>query len=58
MFCIDDNVLFVQQMLLDTLSSCNDKVLAAFHRHCVTSMVQEQVKGLSVVGYKVFIQVL
>ncbi|ROT79841.1 transmembrane protein 214 [Penaeus vannamei] len=48
----------VKKLLLQTLSGCNDKVLAAFHKHCVTSMVQEQVKGLSVAGYKVFIQIM
>lgn len=45
------------QLVLNTVSGCSDGVLAAFHKHCVQAMVQEQVKGLGVVGYKLFIQV-
>ncbi|XP_069949326.1 transmembrane protein 214-B [Cherax quadricarinatus] len=48
----------VKMLLIKTLSTCNDNVLAAFHKHCLTSMVHEQVKGLGVAGYKVFIQIL
>lgn len=48
----------VKNLLIETFTSCSDSVLAAFHKHCVASMVQEQVKGLSVVGYKLFIQML
>ncbi|XP_068228650.1 LOW QUALITY PROTEIN: transmembrane protein 214-B [Palaemon carinicauda] len=48
----------VKQLLLSTLSQCSDTVLASFHKHCITSMVQEQIKGLSVAGYKLFLQIL
>lgn len=48
----------VKKLLLSTLARCSDSVLASFHKHCVTSMVQEQIKGLSVCGYKLFIQIL
>ncbi|XP_050699167.1 transmembrane protein 214-A-like isoform X2 [Eriocheir sinensis] len=48
----------VKNLLIETFSCCSDSVLASFHKHCVTSMVQEQVKGLSVIGYKLFIQIL
>ncbi|XP_071514353.1 transmembrane protein 214-B-like isoform X2 [Panulirus ornatus] len=48
----------VKKMLVNTLSGCSDNLLAAFHKHCVTSMVQEQIKGLGVAGYKLFIQIL
>ncbi|KAK4297548.1 hypothetical protein Pmani_030039 [Petrolisthes manimaculis] len=48
----------VKKLVLSTVSGCSDGVLAAFHKHCVQAMVQEQVKGLGVVGYKIFIQIL
>ncbi|XP_064115342.1 transmembrane protein 214-B-like [Macrobrachium nipponense] len=48
----------VKQLLLSTLSQCSDTVLASFHKHCITNMVQEQIKGLSVAGYKLFLQIL
>nr|XP_045623542.1 transmembrane protein 214-B-like [Procambarus clarkii] len=48
----------VKKLLISTHSGCSDTVLAAFHKHCVSSMVQEQVRGLGVAGYKLFIQIL
>ncbi|KAG7161757.1 Transmembrane protein 214-like [Homarus americanus] len=48
----------VKKLLVNTLSGCTDNVLALFHKHCITSMVQEQIKGLGVAGYKLFLQIL
>ncbi|CAL4098844.1 unnamed protein product [Meganyctiphanes norvegica] len=48
----------VKKLIIETLSGCSDSVLTAFHQHCITSMVHEQTRGLSVAGYKLFIQIL
>ncbi|KAF2360366.1 Transmembrane protein 214 [Trinorchestia longiramus] len=48
----------IREFLVRMVQGCSVPVLAQFHRHCFTSMLHEAMRGLSVHGFALFIQVI
>ncbi|XP_018022468.1 transmembrane protein 214 [Hyalella azteca] len=48
----------IREFLVRVVQGCSVTVLSQFHRHCFTSMLHEAMRGLSVHGFALFIQII